>query len=130
MMPIEQAANVIVVLNTQREACKAVIYEITGIADIMRGASDSQETYGAQKIKTQWGTQRLKKMQAEFKRYARDIVRLKAQVIANKFQLETLIEMTGLQLIKTNAEKQALQQQHQMYQQYMQAQQQPQQQAA
>jgi hypothetical protein len=126
MMPIEAAANVITILNTQRESCKAVIYEITGIADIMRGATDSQETYGAQKIKAQWGTQRLKKMQADFQRYVRDIVRLKCQIIANKFQIETIKEMTGIKLLDSEAERQQLQQQAQAFQQMQQAQQQPQ----
>jgi hypothetical protein len=122
-MPIEQAANVINILVAQREAIKAVIYEITGIADIMRGATDSQETFGAQKIKAQWGTQRLKKMQAEFQRYVRDVIRLKCQIIANRFQLQTIKDMTGMQLLNTEAQKQQIQQQAQQFQQFQQAQQ-------
>jgi len=34
---------------------KQTIYEICGIADIMRGDSDPRETLGAQKIKAQFG---------------------------------------------------------------------------
>ncbi len=117
-MPIEQAANVIKVLTVQRDACKAIIYEITGISDIMRGATNAQETKGAQEIKSQWGTQRLKKMQAEFQRYVRDIIRLKCQIIANKFQPETIMEMTGLKLAQTDSEKQQIQQQAQSFDQY------------
>lgn len=125
-MPIEQAANVIKVLMEQRESCKAVIYEITGIADIMRGATDPNETKGAQVIKTTWGTQRLKKMQAEFQRYVRDIIRLKCQIIANKFQPETIMDMTGLKLAHTEEEKQQIKQQAQVFQQYQQQMQQQQ----
>jgi hypothetical protein len=128
MMPIEAAAKVIQILNVQRDACKAVIYEITGIADIMRGASDSRETLGAQKIKTQWGTQRLKKMQAEFQRYVRDIIRLKSQIIANKFQIDTIKEMTGIKLFNTEAERKQVQQQAAQFQQFQQMQQAQQQQ--
>jgi hypothetical protein len=126
-MPIEQAANVIKVLMEQREGCKAVIYELTGISDIMRGATNAQETRGAQEIKSQWGTQRLKKMQADFQRYVRDIIRLKCQIIANKFQPETIVEMTGLKLAKTDQEKQQIQQQAQAFDQYQKAMQQQQQ---
>ncbi|HCE07469.1 MAG TPA: hypothetical protein DEQ40_02490, partial [Oxalobacteraceae bacterium] len=126
-MPIEMAANVIKILMEQREACKAVIYEITGISDIMRGATNAQETMGAQQIKSQWGTQRLKKMQSEFQRYVRDIVRLKCQIIANKFQPETIMQMTGLKLAQTDAEKDQIKQQAQSFQQYQQSQQQAQQ---
>lgn len=130
-MPIEQAANVIQVLMVQREACKAVIYEITGIADIMRGASDARATATAEKIKSNWGTQRLKKMQAEFQRYVRDLIRLKAQIIANKFQPETIKQMTGLQLADTRQQKDEIKAQADAYQQFQkqqQAQQQSQQQ--
>lgn len=129
-MPIEQAANVINILIQQRESTKAVIYEITGIADIMRGATDPNETKGAQLIKTQWGTQRLKKMQAEFQRYVRDIIRLKSQIICAKFQPQTIKEMTGIKLLDTEAEKQKIAAQAQAFQQFQQQQSQQQNQSA
>jgi hypothetical protein len=128
MYPIETIANVVKILMDQREACKAVIYEIAGIGDIMRAASDPQETFGAQKLKSQWGSQRLQRLQREFQRYVRDLIRLKCQVIGNKFQLETIREMTGIKLL-TNDEKAQLQQQAQRFQQYQQAMQAQQQQA-
>jgi hypothetical protein len=98
MMPIETAAGVLKELYLQRDATKQIIYEITGISDIMRSASDPGETFGAQKIKTQWGTQRLQRMQKEVQRYIRDLIRLKAEIIAEKFQPETLEAMTLVQL--------------------------------
>jgi hypothetical protein len=122
-MPIEQAAKVIQILGIQREACKQVIYEITGMSDIMRAATDPNETFGAQKIKAQWGTQRLKKMQAECQRYIRDIIRLKCQIIANKFQPQTIMDMTGLKMFTSEAERQHVQMQAQQFQQFQQAQQ-------
>lgn len=98
MMPIDVAAAVLKELYVQRDACKQIIYEITGISDIMRSASDPNETFGAQKIKTQWGTQRLQRMQREVQRYIRDLIRLKAEIIAEKFQMQTLEKMTLVQL--------------------------------
>lgn len=98
LMPIDMAANVIKELYAQRDATKQIIYEITGISDIMRSASDPNETFGAQKIKTQWGTQRLQRMQKEVQRYIRDLIRLKAEIIAEKFQPETLEKMTLVKL--------------------------------
>lgn len=118
MMPIDTAAEVLKVLYEQREATKQVIYEITGIADIMRSATDPNETFGAQKIKTQWGTQRLQRMQQEVQRYIRDLIRLKAEVIAEKFQLETLEKMT---LVKLPRQAEVEQQMAQMQAQYQQA---------
>lgn len=98
MMPITEAATVLKELYAQRDQTKQVIYEITGISDIMRSASDPRETFGAQQIKTQWGTQRLQRLQREVQRYIRDIIRIKAEIIAEKFQPETLEAMTLVQL--------------------------------
>lgn len=96
MMPIETSAMVLKELYGQREATKQVIYEITGISDILRAASDPNETFGAQKIKAQWGSQRLQRLQMEVQRYIRDLIRIKAEIIAEKFQVETLEQMTLL----------------------------------
>lgn len=98
MLPIQNAAMVLKELYAQRDHTKQIIYELTGISDIMRSASDPNETYGAQKIKTQWGTQRLQRMQSEVQRYVRDLLRLKAEIISEKFQIETLEQMTLVQL--------------------------------
>lgn len=117
MMPIDTIALVLKELNMQRDSCKQIIYEITGIADIMRSASDPNETFGAQKIKTQWGTQRLQRMQREVQRYIRDIIRLKAELIAEKFSVDTLEAMT---LVKLPHDAQLEQQKKQMFQQWQQ----------
>lgn len=116
MMPIIDAANVLKVLQEQRGECKQIIYEITGISDIMRSASDPNETFGAQKIKTQWGTQRLQRMQREVQRYIRDLIRLKAEIISEKFQSETLEKMTLVELPHQAQIEQQYQMQMQQYQ--------------
>jgi hypothetical protein len=117
MLPMETAAMVLRELYAQREATKQVIYEITGIADIMRASSDPAETFGAQKIKTQWGTQRLQRLQREVQRYIRDIVRIKAEIISEKFQPETLEKMTLVNMPHDADVRAELQQQLQQWQQ-------------
>lgn len=119
MMPIEVIQQVVAGLYVQREQIKQVIYEITGISDILRGASDPRETLGAQNIKAQFGSQRVQRKQKEASRYARDILRLKAELIANKFQPETLLMMTGVQLPSAQ-DKQMAQMQAQQAQQQQQ----------
>jgi hypothetical protein len=51
---------------------------------------------GAQEIKQQWGTLRLKRSQKEVARYARDLLRLMLEIAATKFSEETWARMTGL----------------------------------
>jgi hypothetical protein len=94
--PVDKLIVVLRELYVAREQCKQVIYEITGISDIIRGASKASETLGAQEIKTQWGTLRLKRAQKEVARYARDLLRLMLEIAATKFNEETWAKMTGL----------------------------------
>ena len=95
-MPIEQLVNVLVQLYQARNQCKQIIYEITGISDIMRGATNAHETLGAQEIKKSFGTLRLKRLQGEVQRYARDLLRMMLELAATKFSEETWDKMTGL----------------------------------
>jgi hypothetical protein len=109
-------------LYGQREQCKQVIYEITGISDILRGASVASETATAQNIKNQWGTLRLKKMQKEVQRYCREALTIMLEIAGAKFEIGTMKAMTGLQFF-TAEEKEKVG--AQMQQQAMMAQQQP-----
>lgn len=95
-MPIQELIVTLRELGAAREQCKQVIYEITGISDILRGSSKASETLGAQEIKTQWGTLRLKRAQKEVARYAKDLLRLMLELAATKFSEETWAKMTGL----------------------------------
>lgn len=92
-------------LQLQAEAKKTAIYEKVGISDIMRGSTKAQETLGAQQIKNQWGSIRVQPRQMEVQRYARDIIRLMAEIIAEHFQPETLALMTGISLAFTEQER-------------------------
>jgi len=95
-MPLETLIQTLRELYAAREQCKQVIYEITGISDIVRGASKASETLGAQQIKSQWGTLRIKPNQQEVQRYVRDLLRMMVEIAANKFSEETWVKMTGL----------------------------------
>lgn len=107
MMPIETLVAVIKELVVHREEIKRVIYEITGLSDILRGASEAQETATAQRIKSQWGSLRIEDRQAEVARFARDLLRIKCEIIAEKFQPETLALMTGIDLPTAEMKAQA-----------------------
>lgn len=94
-VPTNELAQTAQSLYQQREQIKQVIYEITGISDILRGASVASETATAQNIKNQWGTLRLKKMQKEVQRYCRDSLAIMLEIAGNKMDLQTLQAMTG-----------------------------------
>jgi hypothetical protein len=108
-MPIDSLVATIVQLEDRREKVKQIIYEVTGIADIVRGASNPNETLGAQQLKGRWAGLRISTRQQEFAQFARDIIRLKAEIIAERFSPETLGLMSGIELPTAQA-KQAWQQ--------------------
>ena len=89
-------------LNTAYQAMgqvKQQIYDITGISDIIRGASVASETATAQQIKGQYATLRLKTYQDEVARFASQILRIKAQIICQHFQPETIMKIGGAELL-------------------------------
>lgn len=102
-------------LYQQRESIKQVIYEITGVSDILRGASVASETATAQNIKNQWGTLRLKRMQKEVQRFCRDSLAIMLEIAAGNFEVSTMQQMTGLPFM-TNEQKQQVQMQQQQQQ--------------
>lgn len=107
--PFEKFAVAIKELYAAREQTKQAIYEITGISDIVRGASSAAETATAQQIKTQWGSLRIQKFQRLMERCARDLFVMMSEIIPSKFSHETLQQMTGIQLIPTEQDMQPVQ---------------------
>jgi hypothetical protein len=107
LMPIEKLVGVLQQLYVQREQVKAVIYEITGIADIMRGVSHASETLGAQQLKDQWGTLRLKRFQRRVALHVRHCLRILAELAVTKLQPQTLKDMTGLNFPSRQEKEQA-----------------------
>jgi hypothetical protein len=87
---------------------KNQIYEIIGIADIMRGTVDPNEKLGQSQLKSQYGSMRTGPRQAEVQRFARDTIRLVAEVIAEHFSPQTLAQMTGIELAMDDQEKMLL----------------------
>ena len=107
-------------LYQQRQTLIQTIYEVTGISDVIRGASDPNETATAQRIKGQFGSLRIQKRQKKVQHFIRDLFRLKAEIIAEHFTREKIVEMTGIDMplqMEIEQAKQNLAQLQQMQQQ-------------
>jgi len=97
--PFEKFIAAIQQLDLAITQYKQWIYEITGISDIVRGASNAAETLGAQQIKSQWGSLRIQKMQRMMERCARDLFVMMSEIIPSKFSYQTLEKMTGIPIL-------------------------------
>ena len=75
---------------------KQEIYDITGISDIIRGQSNIIETATSAQIKSQFASLRLKEYQDGVAFYASNILKIKAQIICQHFQPETLVKIGGV----------------------------------
>ena len=95
-MPLDQVLLALQNCYQAREQAKQVIYEITGLSDIIRGASVASETATAQQIKSQYASLRLRRLQADVAMFASELLRIKAQLMCDLYRPETLIQMSGI----------------------------------
>lgn len=96
-LPVEEVANIIVSLVALRKEVISDVYQITGISDIMRGSTDANETLGAQQLKSQYGSVRIRDRQSELIRIARDMTRMAAEIMAENFTPESLMNAAQYQ---------------------------------
>ncbi len=96
-VPVEVFAKVLQILEQERSIKIQEIYELTGVSDILRGATDPRETAKAQQLKANFGNRRLLTKQDAIQRFFRDLYRIKAEIIAEQFDPQTLKLMVGLE---------------------------------
>lgn len=96
---LSNIANALNVAYQAMAQVKQQVYDITGISDILRGSSVASETATAQQLKGQYATLRLKTYQDEVAMFASQILRIKAQIICQHFQPETIMKIGGAELL-------------------------------
>lgn len=97
-LPVREVAEVITNLVALRQQLIQDVYEITGLSDIMRGSTDADETAKAQTLKAQYGSVRVRERQNEMVRVALDVLRIKAEIFAEQFDVMELMTMAGMSL--------------------------------
>lgn len=96
LLPIKDIAEVLIRLYESRQQIKNDLYEITGIADIVRGQSQGPaKTATEQRIKGQFASLRLQDRQQAVQRFCRDAIAIIAEIVAEHFSPETLFLMSG-----------------------------------
>jgi len=95
LVDIQPIASALQSSYAAMDQVKGQIYEIMGIADIQRGQTDPNETLGAQIIKSNNASGRLKTMQHDVVNFATSLLSIKAQIICNHFTEDTIIKISG-----------------------------------
>ena len=95
LVDIVPIANALLAAYQAFDQIKNQIYEITRISDIMRGFVDPDEKLGQSQLKTQYSNLGIKAYQEQVAIFATDLLRLKAQVMCNKFDPKTIIALSA-----------------------------------
>lgn len=94
-LPLDQVLVALKGLYDSRESIKQQVYELTGISDIVRGATKASETLGAQQLKAQFASVRIKDLQDEVAQFAASILRIKAELMVKHFDPDILMRMSN-----------------------------------
>jgi hypothetical protein len=105
-LPLSELAAAISGLIEARAQLINDYYELSGISDIMRGATEANETLGAQQLKSQYGSIRVQQKIDALQKIAADAVKIASEIIAEKFTQANLLDMAQMQ-IPTKAELKA-----------------------
>lgn len=103
-MPIDTIVATIESVMRIRDAVKQEVYEITGVSDILRGASKASETATAQNIKRQFASLRIDERRRRVSRWIADTIRIHAEIAAEEFEPETLLLASGVEVPEELAE--------------------------
>ena len=93
--PVEQVATVLQHLYSAFEATKSILYEITGMSDIVRGASNQYETAKAQQIKAEFASVRMNGHQRDVSFFVRDILRIMAEMFTQLYSDQKILQIIG-----------------------------------
>lgn len=100
-LPVDMVVQTLAACVETRKQLIQDVYELTGLSDIMRGQTAASETATAQQIKSQYGAVRVRERQGSMENCARDVIRLKAEIMAEQFSPETLLSMSQVDDVPT-----------------------------
>lgn len=97
-LPLADIAQAISTLFEARAQLINDYYELSGISDIMRGATEASETLGAQQLKSQYGAVRVRAKSSALQQQAAEAVKIAAEIIAEKFPKDQILEMAQMDI--------------------------------
>lgn len=94
-LPLKEIIGVLNELMQIKEKQIEEMDRLTGINDLMRGTNDARETLGGVRLKSNYTGTRLTARQNEIARFCRDTVRIMADIMAQHFSPQSLVEASG-----------------------------------
>jgi uncharacterized protein (UPF0335 family) len=94
--PLDGVVTALNIVAQRLEAKIQLLYQITGMSDIMRGSTNATETLGAQQLKAKFASVKVQRLQDEFARFATESQKIKGEIIAKHFDAKTIIERSNI----------------------------------
>jgi len=107
-MPITDLVNTVDTLRGIREETIKLLYQVTGMSDIMRGQSEQYTSASSDQLKTKFGSARMQVLQEEFAEFATNLMKMKAEIISLHFDPQTIVKQSNID--KTQEDPQIIQQ--------------------
>lgn len=96
--PIAELVSTLNQLQQSRSVAKQDLYEVSGLSDLLRGASDGSETATAQRIKGQFATLRLDERKRLVARMISEAIGIMGELMAEHFEAKILAAISGVEL--------------------------------
>lgn len=98
--PVAEVAGVLDKLVQQRNDTINLLYQVTGMSDILRGASTEGATTATEnELKSKFASVRVQALQDEFAQFCSDAMQIKAEVICKHFDAETIVKQANVQFM-------------------------------
>jgi hypothetical protein len=96
-LPLEMIVMALDKLREYRTELMGLLYQVTGMSDIMRGQASGQSTATEQAIKARFASVRVQTKQDEVARFASEAQRIKAEIISKHFDIATIIKRSNIE---------------------------------
>lgn len=106
-LPLAPIITCLQALQQMRAQAKEAMFEASGVSDVMRAATDPNETATAQQIKGRYSGLRLSARQREMANFALSCLRMMIDVATGLYDTSRIASICGLDLPMTEAEREA-----------------------
>jgi len=96
LIPIGNIAQAIALLSDKRQEKIALLYQVTGFSDIVRGQATGTATATEQRLKAGFASTRLQTSQDELARFATDLQKMRSEIISKLFEPQTIISRSNI----------------------------------
>jgi hypothetical protein len=110
ILPIQDIVSAVKELQAQQGSRIQQLYEITGMSDILRGTASDDSQVGTNELKARFASVRVQAIQDEMTRFATDLQKLRLDIIAKHFDIETIISRSNMQMTPDGQNPQLLMQ--------------------